>query len=199
MRGQPPGSGGPQPRRRGGAARAACATAALLAPFAAGVGVYLFGSRHTPDYATGLFGQHGNAAVDLKARLGTALLALALLQLGLAAWMYGRLPGAAAGGRPVRLGHRATGWLAFLLSLPIAYHCLVTYGIETTSTRVEIHSVTGCVLYGAFVAKVVVVRSRRLPGLLLPVLGGVLFLSIALLWYTAALWALNDFSVPGLS
>jgi hypothetical protein len=46
---------------------------------------------------------------------------------------------------------------------------------------------------------VVVVRSRRLPGLLLPVLGGVLFLSIALLWYTAALWALNDFSVPGLS
>ncbi|MER5881780.1 DUF6529 family protein [Streptomyces sp. NPDC001910] len=58
-------------------------------------------------------------------------------------------------------------------------------------------AITGCVLYGAFAAKVVVVRSRRLPGWMLPAVGGLLFCSIALLWYTAALWQLNGFHTPG--
>ncbi|WSV73662.1 DUF6529 family protein [Streptomyces anulatus] len=84
-------------------------------------------------------------------------------------------------------------------TMRIAYHCLETYGIETTSPRVAIHSFAGCALYGAFVAKVIVVRSRRLPGWLLPAVGALLVLGVALLWYTAALWALNGNSVPGLS
>lgn len=53
----------------------------------------LFGTQHTPNYDNGLFGAHGTAAVDLKARLSTVLLGLALIQLGLALWMYGRVPG----------------------------------------------------------------------------------------------------------
>ncbi|MFE4454635.1 DUF6529 family protein [Streptomyces sp. NPDC056796] len=170
---------------------------AVLVPVAVGVGIYLFGVHHTPVYDNGFFGDHGSAAVDLKARLGTALLALALVQVGLALWMYGRVPGVRAAPRPVRPGHRAIGFLAFLLSLPIAYHCLTTYGIETTSARVAVHSFAGCVLYGAFVAKVIVVRSRRLPGWLLPVTGSLLVVCVALLWYTAALWALNGDAVPG--
>ncbi|WP_328917490.1 MULTISPECIES: DUF6529 family protein [unclassified Streptomyces] len=171
----------------------------ILLPIAVGVGIYVFGEQHTPDYNSGLYGQHGNDAVDLKARLGSALLCLALIQLGLALWMYGRLPGVRAAPRPVRLGHRALGFFAFLFSLPISYHCLVTYGIETSSARVAIHSVAGCAFYGAFVAKVLVVRSRRLPGWLLPVMGSLLVIGIALLWYTAGLWVLNGDSVPGLS
>ncbi|WP_051951878.1 DUF6529 family protein [Actinacidiphila yeochonensis] len=171
----------------------------VLVPVAVGVGIYLAGRNLTPDYNTGLYGQHGTGAVTLKARLGSALLCLALVQLGLALWMYGRLPGLRGGTRPVRLGHRALGFLTVLFSLPIAYHCLVTYGVETTSPRVVIHSVAGCAFYGAFVAKVLVVRSRRLPGWLLPAVGSLLVVGIALLWYTAALWALNGDSVPGLS
>jgi hypothetical protein len=171
----------------------------VLLPVAVGVGIYAFGKEHTPDFNSGLYGQHGTDAVDLKARLGSALLCLALIQLGLALWMYGRLPGTRPAPRKVRIGHRALGAFAFLFSLPIAFHCLVTYGIETTSTRVAIHSFAGCALYGAFVAKVIVVRSRRLPGWLLPVAGSLLVCGIALLWYTAALWALNGYSVPGLS
>ncbi|MFE0002390.1 DUF6529 family protein [[Kitasatospora] papulosa] len=170
---------------------------AVVVPVAVAVGIYLFGTHRTPDYLNELFGRYGTDAVDLKARLGTALLGLALVQLGLALWMYGRLPGARPAPRPVRPGHRVLGFLAFLLSLPIAYHCLTTYGIETTSARVAIHSFAGCALYGAFVAKVIVVRSRRLPGRLLPVVGGLLVLGVALLWYTAALWALDGDSVPG--
>ncbi|WP_326739888.1 DUF6529 family protein [Streptomyces sp. NBC_01022] len=188
--------------QQGEADRNAFTTSAVLVvllPIAVAVGIYLFGAHHAPSYNNALFGEHGNAAVELKAQLSTALLGLALIQLGLALWMYGRVPGARSAPRPVRRGHRALGFLAFLFSLPIAHHCLTTYGIETTSPRAAIHSFAGCALYGAFVAKVIVVRSRRLPGWLLPAMGALLVLGVALLWYTAALWALNGDSVPGFS
>lgn len=167
-------------------------------PVATAVTIWLIGEHRTPQYTTSLFGEEGVAAVTLKARLGTALLGLAVIQLLLALWMYGRLPGVTSASRPVRITHRVLGWAAFLLSVPIAFHCVRTYGVETTDTRVHMHSVAGCVLYGAFVAKVLVVRSRHLPGWLLPIAGGALFAAIGLLWYSAALWALNDYSVPGL-
>ncbi|WP_405943417.1 DUF6529 family protein [Streptomyces sp. NBC_00932] len=179
------------------AARRAMIAACLLLPVAVALAIYLTGRALTPDPESGLFGAHDTEAVDLKARLGSALLCLALIQVLLALWMYRRLPLAGAAPRPVRTVHRIIGLLAFLLSAPIAYHCLVTYGVETTDARVTTHSITGCVLYGAFVAKVLVVRGRRLPGWTLPLVGGVLACAIALLWYTAALWALNGDSSPG--
>ncbi|MFE9725734.1 DUF6529 family protein [Streptomyces sp. NPDC005794] len=183
----------------GGRSLVSAAVLAVLVPVAVGVGIYLFGTHHTPNYDNGLFGEHGTAAVDLKAQLSTALLGLALIQLGLALWMYGRVPGHRPAPRSVPLGHRVLGFVILLLSLPIAYHCLTTYGTETSSPRVAVHSFAGCTLYGAFAAKVIVVRSRCLPRWLLPVVGGLLVLGVALLWYTAALWALNGDSVPGFS
>ncbi|MDH6626153.1 hypothetical protein M2271_003970 [Streptomyces sp. LBL] len=183
------------PRRRsaGGAA-----SLVLGAAVAVAVAIWVTGRHHSPQYAMGLFGAHGTDAVDLKARLGSALFGLALVQLLLALWMYHRLPGLAAAPRRVRTGHRVVGWVAFLLSLPIAFHCVSTYGVETTSTRVLLHSVAGCALYGAFVAKVLLVRGRRLPGWMLAVAGSVLFCAIGLLWYSGALWVLNGFDAPGL-
>jgi len=165
---------------------------------AVALAIWFVARHHTPDSNSGLFGAHYTQAVDLKARLGSALWCLALIQFGLALWMYGRLPGVQAAPRPVHTGHRVVGLIAFLLSVPIAYHCVVTYGVETTNARVAIHSVCGCVLYGAFVVKVLVVRSRALSGWLLPLAGSVLVCAIGLLWYTAALWALNGFNAPGL-
>lgn len=171
-------------------------TAAVSA--AVGLGIWAAGRHHTPEYDSGLFGAHGADAVDLKARLGSALFCLALVQAGLALWMYGRVPGVRPGALAVRRWHRVVGVVAFVLSVPIAYHCVVTYGVETTGTRVTLHSVSGCVLYGAFVAKVLAVRNRLLPRPLVPLAGLVLFCAIGLLWYTAALWALNGFEAPGL-
>lgn len=188
----------PRSHRRPSPARGAFFALGVALPVATAVAIWLIGDHHTPEYTRSLFGEEGEAAVTLKARLGTALFGLAVLQLLLALWMYGRLPGLTAASRPVRITHRVLGWGAFVLSVPIAYHCVRTYGVETTDTRVHLHSIAGCALYGAFVAKVLVVRSRRLPGWLLPAAGGALFVAIGLLWYSAALWALNDYSVPGL-
>ena len=59
-----------------------------------------------------------------------------------------------------------------------------------------VHSLAGCFLYGAFAAKLVIVRSRRLPGWALPLAGGTLVALVALLWYSSALWYFNDDSLP---
>ncbi len=176
--------------------RPARTMAGFLLPVAVAVAVYVFGRTHTPDYTRGLFGQHGVGVIDLKARLGSALMALAVVQLLLGLWMYRRLPGAGAAPRRVQPTHRLIGLLAFLLSLPIAYQCVIAYGVEFSSSRVAVHSIAGCLLYGVFVAKVLVVRSRRLPGWALPAAGGALVVVIALLWYTAALWFFAG-SAPG--
>jgi uncharacterized membrane protein HdeD (DUF308 family) len=165
----------------------------LLALVVAG-GLYAFGRNHSPDYGISLFGKTGVDTLDLKSWLGTGLLALAAAQVALALWMYGRLRMAAPAG--VRLGHRLTGVGLLLLSAPIAYHCMFAYGVQTTSSRVLVHSLAGCFFYGAFVAKVTVVRSRGLPGWTLPLAGGTLALLVAVLWYTSSLWDFNNFSLP---
>ncbi len=128
--------------------------------------------------------------------MGTALLALALIQLTVALWMYGHLPG--TGKAPRRIGtlHRAIGALLFLLSIPITVHCIRTYGIELTPARAAVHSLAGCFFYGAFAAKVLVVQSRRLPGWLL--LGGTLVTAVAVSWYASALWYFNGYTLPHL-
>jgi hypothetical protein len=169
-----------------------------LLPLAVSGGLYWYGRVHTPDYTNAFFGNQGDDANRLKAQLGTALLGLALIQLGLGLWIYGRVPGLNAAPASVRLTHRLVGLGAFLLSLPIAQHCITTYGVVLTDTRRTLHSLCGCFLYGAFVAKVIVVRHRNLPGWVVPAVGGLLVVLIFLLWYSAALWELNGFTVPGL-
>ena len=172
--------------------------AGLAAAIVAG-GLYAFGTRHTPDYSISLFGQAGPDTLSLKSWLATGVLAFAVVQLGLALWMYDRLPWVRIA--PPRIGpvHRALGVVAILLTVPIAYHCAFAYGVQTKlDSRIAIHSVAGCFLYGAFVAKVVLVRSPswRVPSWALPVLGGSLVATVAVLWYTSALWYFKDFSLP---
>ena len=150
-----------------------------------------FGVEHTPNYGFRLFGTSGADAMSLKSKIATGLLALALVQLLLALWMYRRLPGAGPPPRQVPRIHRTVGAVLFLASLPVAVHCMFAYGLQTTSARVTVHSLAGCFFYGAFLAKVLVVRSRRLPGWLLPVMGGTLITLVAVLWLSSALWFLN--------
>ncbi len=107
----------------------------------------------------------------LKSTLASIALGMAALQVLLALWIYRKLPLAASPPRPVRLAHRIIGLALFALTVPIALHCLIAYGVQLTSVRVAVHSPAGCFFYGAFVARVLLVQSRRLPGWTLPVAG----------------------------
>ena len=176
--------------------------ARLLLPaglaLAIAAGLYAFGTQHVPDYSgTALFGRTAADTLSLKSWLATGLLALASLQLGLALWIYGKLPGIdAAGPRTANL-HRALGIMALLVTLPIAYHCAFAYGVQTNiDARVAVHSLAGCFFYGAVAAKLVTVRASGLPGWALPLAGGTLVVLVAVLWYSSALWYFNDYSLP---
>ena len=138
------------------------------------------------------------AAVALKAVLATVVLGLAVLQVLLALWMYRKLPLAGRPPRPVPLAHRVVGFGLFALTLPIAVHCLIAYGVQLTSVRVAVHSLAGCFFYGAFVAKVLLVQTRRLPGWVLPAVGGTLAVTVAVLWYSSALWYYHGDQLPHL-
>jgi hypothetical protein len=159
--------------------------------------LYIIGRVHTADYTTGLFGQTGLNAIILKSALATAALGLAVVQVLLALWIYRKLPFAGRAPKPIGITHRVVGFVLVALTLPIAIHCFLAYGVMTTDARHVIHSVAGCVFYGAFLAKVLLVQSRKLPGWALPVAGGLLALLVALLWYTSALWYYNG-SAPGI-
>ena len=161
--------------------------------------VYVLASSVTNDYTVEFFGRTGTDAARLKAWFASVIGVLVLVQVFLALWMYRKIP---ALGRPtttVRRTHRTTGFLAFALSVPVAVHCIQAYGVELHSgSRAAVHTLAGCFFYGAFVAKVIVVRSRQLPGWALPVAGGLVALTLATLWYSAGLWVFHNYSVPGL-
>jgi hypothetical protein len=167
---------------------------------AAGVAIalYVAGRLHAANPAFSLFGRQYLAAVSLKALLASVVLGLAALQVLLALWMYRTLPQVGPPPRPVRRAHRAVGFALFAVSLPVAVHCLIAYGVQLTSARVAVHGLAGCFFYGAFVAKVLLVRTRRLPGWVLPAAGGILATVVALLWYSSALWFYNGYQLPHL-
>jgi hypothetical protein len=125
--------------------------------------------------------------LHMKAWLITAALLLALGQLLTASRIYEvlRFP---PKGRFYHVVHRWSGRIAILLTLPVAYHCIFLLGFGTDDTRVYLHSLLGSFLYGAFLAKVLVVRSNSFQGWVLPIGGGVLFSVLVGLWLTSAFW-----------
>jgi hypothetical protein len=157
----------------------------------------LYGAQHQPTFepiATFGFG----SMIEMKVYLATAVGVLALGQLVGALWLYGKL----GVQPPAWLGraHRFSGALAILLSLPVAYHCLWSLGFQSgegTSTRVLVHSVAGCAVYGALVVKVVAVRTRSAPGWLLPIAGGTLFATVVSVVWTSAVWYIGENGWPG--
>ncbi len=164
------------------------------AAVAVALGVY--GSAHDPTGSSilgnGLF---FSATLNMKTWLATAVVALACVQILTASRMYGRL-GRGAAPPWVNTTHRISGTLAFLISLPVVYHCLWALGFQDTSTRVLIHSLAGCFFYGAFVAKMLWLHAPALPGALLPITGGAVFTSLVVIWLTSALWFFDNFGFP---
>jgi hypothetical protein len=172
------------------------AAAALLVPLAVGAVVALalgvYGNLHTPTgVAVNVAGFSSPQAV--KAWLATVAVVLAVVQLLTALSMYGKLGGTApAWVSPV---HRWSGRLAFLVSIPVALHCLYALGFQSFDTRVLLHSLLGCFFYGIFVVKMLLLRKEGAPGWSLPVVGGLVFTALVGLWLSASLWFFTQFGL----
>ena len=108
--------------------------------------------------------------------------------------MYGRLGSPA----PAWVGpaHRSPGVLAVLISLPVAYDCLLAFGIQTYQSRVLVHALLGCAAYGALVVKIFAVNSRTSPSWFLPVAGGLLFALFMAAVLTSAVWYSVQYGFP---
>jgi uncharacterized protein DUF6529 len=137
-------------------------------------------------YATSFFHPFFSDVLQMKAWLVTAAVVLACGQLLTAARIY-ELLGFPPKGRFYHVVHRWSGRATIVLTLPVAYHCIFLLGFSANSPRVLIHSLLGSALYGAVVAKVLVVRSSRFPAWVLPVAGALLFSILLGLWLTSAL------------
>ncbi|MEV4276349.1 DUF6529 family protein [Actinoplanes xinjiangensis] len=163
-------------------------------PVVAGVGVAVglgvYGRLHQPV---------GTSDVDtllriqtLKVWLATGVAAFLGVQLLSALTIYGVLPG----GAWVGAVHRWSGRIALLLSMPVAVHCLYTFGLRSDTPRVLAHSLLGCLLYGVFVTKMLLLsRPGDGRGWGLPVAGGLVLTAVAGLWLTSALWFFTTIGV----
>jgi hypothetical protein len=153
----------------------------------------LYGKLH---HATGIavniagFSSPGS----VKAWLATVAAVLALVQVGSALVMYGKVPRVSA---PSWTGglHKWSGRIAFIASVPAAVHCVYALGFASYSTRVLIHSILGCLFFGAFTVKMLVLPKRGVPGWVLPVLGAVVFAALILIWFTSAYWFFSTFGI----
>jgi hypothetical protein len=168
---------------------------ALLAGAAVAVTIGVYARVHRPALRP-LFLVGFSGMLQLKTWFATAALLLVVVQGVTALWMWGRLPGASRAPRWVPTLHRWSGSVAFVLTLPVALHCIWSLGFVTTTPRVLAHGILGCAFYGGYAAKMLGLRMRRLPGWALPVLGGSVFALFLLVWTTSALWFFTRSGVP---
>ena len=176
-----------------------------LVAFAAGAAVAVligvFGRVHDPTTdGTTTLGFH--TVIQMKVIVSSVVGLLVLFQGFSALVLFGKLPITA----PPWLGrvHRASGGLALLLAVFVAYHCLWALGLEyghladgeKVHARTVVHGVLGCMIVGTAVVKVVAVRSKRAPGWFLPVAGGLLFTLFTAAILTSTVWYYANYGWP---
>ncbi|MEU4545198.1 DUF6529 family protein [Nonomuraea dietziae] len=165
----------------------------LLTPLLAGalvmVALGVYGRLHTPTgFAVGPGGFSG--ALPMKSWLTTGAFVLAFVQVVSALSMWGKI----GVGIPAWV-HRWSGRVAFVLTIPVAFHCLYALGLQYDVPRVLVHSLLGCFFYGVFTAKMLALPRKGLPGWTLPLLGGGLFAALVGLWLTSSLWFFTTIGV----
>jgi hypothetical protein len=162
-----------------------------LAGAAVALALGVYGDTHTPtgEKPYTLF---FSDTIQFKVWFATAAVVLAVVQVLLGMRIYGKISWPKQA--PAWLGdaHRFTGTVAFVLTLPVAYHCLWSLGFQSTDTRVLVHSLAGCFFYGLFVTKILAVRVHGLPGWTLPVVGGAVFTALVVVFLTSSVWFFVD-------
>ena len=165
--------------------------ASMVVPVAVGTAVAVvlgvYGRLHAPanpPLAVPWF----SGTLYVKAWLTTLAFVLALVQIVTALALEGRIRLALPALPAV---HRWSGRFAVLLTVPVAVHCLYALGLRFDDPRVLVHSLVGCLFYGAFVAKMLLLVRPGLPRWAIPVVGGVVFTPLVTLWLTSSLWAFS--------
>ncbi len=137
------------------------------------------------DIMTSVF----STTIAAKAWFATAAVILVIVQVSTAARIFGHLQGIFPISPPlVNRVHRWSGRLAFLCTLPVAFHCIFILGFDTSSTRTLVHSILGSFVYGVFAVKIFFVHDHDHPRWTLPLVGGTLAAVLVTLWLTSAYW-----------
>lgn len=171
-------------------------TLVLLLGVAVAVVLGVYGRVHQAS-GRPLFTLGFSGVLQMKAWLTSAATLLLVVQLTSALWMWGRLPRVKTPAPSwVTPLHRYSGAVAFAITVPVALNCIWSLGFATYNWRVIIHSVAGCLFYGAYAAKMLGLRLKGLPGWALPVLGGAVLTLLVVLWTTAALWFFTRSGIP---
>jgi hypothetical protein len=184
----PPHDTAPQPAAA--PAPPATTNAALLGLFAIGAAVSValgvYGRLHDPT-GVGVSLAGFSSALAAKSWLASGAVLLAIVQLVTALAMWGKIKplGSGAG---VASAHRWSGRLAFLLAVPIAVHCLYALGFQTYDARTLVHSLVGCLFFGAFAVKMLLLPRKGVPGWVLPTVGGAVFTALVVIWLTSSYW-----------
>ena len=117
---------------------------------------------------------------SVKTVLASVVLALGVYQLLLAAIGYRKLPIGKPG--PAFFTHRASGDMLAVLIVVVALMCLAVFGFESDYT---LHIVAAVGALVTLTVKIFVVRSGK-GGQFLPYLGTLLFILLAITWFTVA-------------
>lgn len=137
------------------------------------------------DVMTSVF----TTTIAAKAWFATAAVVLVFVQVMTAARIFGHVQGIVRIPPPlVNRVHRWSGRLAFLCTLPVAFHCIFILGFDTSSTRTLVHSILGSFVYGVFAVKIFFVHDHDHPRWTLPLVGGTLAAVLVSLWLTSAYW-----------
>jgi hypothetical protein len=155
----------------------------------------VYADVHDPTYE-GITTFGFRAVLPMKAWFTTVAATLGIVQIVTALQMWGRVPTRRAPSATAAI-HRWSGTVAFLFTVPVAYHCLWALGLDTSSTRTFVHGVVGCAFYGAFVTKMLALRSTRIPSWSVPLVGGFLVALLTVLWLTSSLWYFTNVGFPG--
>jgi len=153
----------------------------------------IYGRLHSPTgVAVDIVGFSSPATV--KTWLATGAVLFAVVQVGSALVMYGKVPRVTS---PSWIGtlHQWSGRIAFILTVPVVVHCLYALGFQTFNARVLVHSVCGCLFFGVFTVKMLALTRRGIPGWALPLLGGLAFALLVVIWFTSAFWFFTNFGV----
>ena len=166
----------------------------LVIGAAVAVALGVYAKQHTPTHEKP-YTLFFSGTIQLKAWFATLALALACVQMLLAARLYGKIsiPRQA----PSWLGDvdRLTGTAAFAVTLPVAYQCLWGLGFQTATTGVLLHGIFGCAVPRRVHHQGARGPAQGLPNWVLPVAGGLVFAALVGIFLTSSLWFFTSSAV----